>query len=112
MMGGQFDQSVGVGYPDQTMSNPEMDFAIQQLVEQYGVTPEQAMQFIMAQAPQSPSLTPPGTLEINPPQLSPQDYAMLAQQFGLDHTGVGADPAYDSEYDIATLLGGGMGYES
>lgn len=112
MMGGQFDQSVGVGYSDQAMSNPEMDFAIQQLVEQYGVTPDQAMQFIIAQGPQSTPVTPQTMLGINPPQLSPQDYAMLAQQFGLDHTGVGEDPAYDSEYDIAALLGGGMGYES
>lgn len=108
MMGGNFD----MGTPYESMSDPMMDpqlaMSIQMLVEQYGLSPEQAMELAMTQQQQDPMATPRGVLGQPSPRLQDADYMMLAQQFGLDPTTTlgGQDPAYDQQYDIASVLGG------
>ena len=98
-----------MGYPSDPMMNPEVEQVIQQLVAQYGITPEQAFELLRAQAQEQP----PQTADIlgqPAPQLSPTDYNALAQQFGLAPGNSAEfeaeDPAYSGEYDIANLLGG------
>lgn len=108
MMGGGFDMGQLYEPMGGQMMDPNLEMAIQDLVQRYGLTPEQAMELAMGQQPTPPSMTPPGILGGQPPQLSEQDYMMLAQQFGIDPTSTmgGQDPAYSNQYDMASILGG------
>ena len=78
---------------------------VQQVVDQYGISPEQAMELVMSQQPQDPMATAQGQLGQMPPQLSQADYLALAQQFGMDPSAFGGDdPAYNEDYDIAECI--------
>lgn len=113
-MGGM-DMTAGqpqLGQPGQSMvdpmQNPEFMQAVQSLVEQYGMSPEQATQALVEELGQSQQA---GVMQQTnmgqPPRLSEADYMALAQQFGITPTGwlPGNDPAYSSDYDIANVLG-------
>lgn len=101
-----------LGQPGEAISDPMQDpefmRAVQSLVEQYGMSPEQATQALMEQLGQQQQM---GVMQQTsmgqPPQLSEADYMALAQQFGITPTGgvLGNDPAYSSDYDIANVLG-------
>lgn len=108
MMGGDFGIGSPVSPMGEPMMDPQMEMSIQMLVEQYGLSPEQAMELVMTQQAQDPMATPQGMMGQRAPQLSEEDYMMLAQQFGLDPTSAmgGQDPAYSGQYDIASVLGG------
>lgn len=84
---------------------------VQELMAQYGITPEQLMEL---NATRGDGMTTPADVLGRPvPQLQNADYMALAQQFGILPDGTelqGGDPAYDDNYDIAQILGGA--YES
>lgn len=84
---------------------------VQELMAQYGITPEQLMEL---NATRGDGMTNPADVLGRPvPQLQNADYMALAQQFGILPDGTelqGGDPAYDDNYDIAQILGGA--YES
>lgn len=101
------------GQPPQAPIDPSMEQEImalvQQLTTQYGMSPEEALQFIVEQTNPTgqSSATPQGVMGAPAPQLSEADYMALAQQFGLTPSGTytGTDPAYSGSYDIANILG-------
>lgn len=101
-----------LGQPGQAiadpMQDPEFMAAVQALVAQYGMSPEQATQALMEELGQGQqSGVMQQTNMGQPPRLSEADYMALAQQFGITPTGglPGNDPAYSSDYDIANVLG-------
>lgn len=102
-----------MGQPMPSATDPSMEQEImalvQQLTSQYGMSPEEALQFIAQQtnAAGQPGVTPQDVMGAPAPQLSEADYMALAQQFGLSPSGTyaGTDPAYSGSYDIANILG-------
>lgn len=101
-----------MGMPQDQMMDPQLEMLVQQVSEQYGIQPEQALELIMAQSQEQM----PNTSDIlgqRAPQLSDEDFYALAQQFGLSpeqgFSGVGSDPSYGNDYDVARLLGGSYG---
>lgn len=105
MMGGGFNmypQEPGVGeYP----VDPE-EMELMDLYAQMG-SPEE--EFALPEPEQGDYVQTSDMLGAPAPQLSNEDFDLLAQRFGLDSGGssmFGGDPAYDVQYDIARLLGG------
>lgn len=91
--------------------DPVIAEQIYQAMDQYGLSPEQAMAYVMSQR-QGMHAGAEQYLGL-PADNGQTSMDALASMFGLSGTPAGVDSdQYGNEYDIANILAGGHGYES